>query len=245
MKHLLPFLSVTISLSVITTLITSCRQVVAPAHTSVSETSSYVYRASEPSAQSEAQSDGTTDISETVTQNGDGTLTVPAALPSTAAETKTHTTEPRTETPSERKTETPSAATEPTTAKGQKTDSAEVDLSIELPSANGKMEVDTSRGNKFTVIVSEERGIDASYLAAVYSVPDSGQNYVFEFSSKTGRTADDLRRVYLIDANGKITGVAAKKASEKENISAVENWFCINVIIKNLIFPSVEDELNG
>ena len=176
MKHLLPFLSVTISLSVITTLITSCRQVVAPAHTSVSETSSYVYRASEPSAQSEAQSDGTTAISETVTQNGDGTLTVPAALPSTAAETKIQTAEPKSETPSERKTETPSAATEPTTAKGQKPASTEVDLSIELPSANGKMEVDTSRGNKFTVIVSEERGIDASFLAAVYSVPDSGQN---------------------------------------------------------------------
>jgi hypothetical protein len=135
-----------------------------------------------------------------------------------------------------------STAAAPTTGVAT-TAEGEVDLSIRLPDANGTMEVSLDPSNKFIKAVHNARGVDTSLLAAVYSVPESGQNYVFEFSSAGKRTADDLRRVYLLTADGAITSVAASKNTERENLSATENWFCMNVLIKGMVFKAVEDKL--
>lgn len=140
--------------------------------------------------------------------------------PSTVAET------------TEEATETPSSVSD-----------GEVDLSISLPEANGTMVVSADPKNEYIKTVNEVRGINVDLLAAVYSVPQSGQNYVFEFYSADGRGVDDLRRVYLINASGKITGVAAAASSERENISTTENWFNMNVLIKSLIFPKIAEQL--
>ena len=247
MKKLSLILAVTILMSATITAFTSCRQhVVEPVFTSASEISGYTYFPSEPATAYASQENTQTETNTTDGAQYADTTASPMphtpSEPATEAATKAPVHEPETKKP-EQTPQTTVRNSETTSAK-QSAGASNVDLSIELPSANGKMEVDSSRGNKFTVIVSDERKIDAAYLVAVYSIPDSGQNYVFEFSSKTGRTADDLRRVYLIDANGKITGVAAKNASEKENVSSVENWFCMNVLIKKLIFPAVENEFN-
>ena len=133
------------------------------------------------------------------------------------------------------------APTEPslpaTTAAG------EVDLSITLPEANGTMEVSRDPANPFIRAVTDSRGIDPSLLAAVYAVPESGQNYVFEFKTASSRTAENLRRVYLLNADGGILSVAAANGAEKENLSATENWFCMNVLIKNMVFPAVKDRM--
>lgn len=119
----------------------------------------------------------------------------------------------------------------------------EVDLSISMPERNGTMETDTSPRNKYIMIVNKNRDIDTSLLAAVYSVPESGQNYVIEFYDDEGRDADDIRRVYLIDSDGKIVSVTAVSAKEKENLSSVENWFSMNVLIKEVIYPAIKDEI--
>ena len=120
-----------------------------------------------------------------------------------------------------------------------------VELPVSLPAPNGTMVVSTDPGHHLIRAVSEARGVNVNLLAAVYSVPESGQNYVFEFTSASGRTVDDLRRVYLLDGNDKITSVAASSADERENVSATENWFCLNVLIKKMIFPKIEGELKG
>ncbi len=144
---------------------------------------------------------------------------------------------------------TPTAAVESTTKTVVETTSNAADtnltLNMSVPDANGTMEVDLSEDNKYTQIVMSERDIDPSLLVAVYSVPESGQNYVFEFSSSgaDNRTVQNLRRVYLIDSSGKITYVSAASSSEAENISVIENWFNMNVLIKGLIFPAIEDRL--
>ncbi len=246
-------------MSVIITILTSCRQYVEPTSSAAPESVQYTYYPlSASTTDSESGNESSPTESSVLTDDRTNTTaTERAAAPehpsaayepeTTAAatepetESKTTATQPSAEN-STRQTSETIQSTEKASESGT-TASKDVDLSIVLPSANGDMEVDTSPGNKFIAIVNSERQIDASYLAAVYSVPDSGQNYVFEFSSSTGRTADDLRRVYLIDTNGKITGVAAKNASEKENVSSVENWFCMNVLIKKLVFPAVENEL--
>ena len=104
------------------------------------------------------------------------------------------------------------------------------------------MEVSTDPENVFISAVRSARGIDPSLLAAVYSVPESGQNYVFEFKSAE-RSAENLRRVYLLQADGAILSVAASNSAERENLSATENWFCMNVLIKNMVFPAVKDQM--
>ena len=123
-------------------------------------------------------------------------------------------------------------------------DITQVDLSIEMPEKNGSMQTDSSPDNKFIEIVKNERKIDDKLLVAVFSVPDTGQNYVFEFKSADNRGADNIRRVYLIDKKGKITSVAAVNSAEKENVSSVENWFCMNVLIKEVIYPAIEQEIS-
>ena len=118
-----------------------------------------------------------------------------------------------------------------------------VDLSVELPEANGTMEVDTDASNKFIRKVVLMKKVDASLLAAVYSVPASGQNYVLEFNNASDRTKDDLRRVYLLDDSCNITSIAAANPSEKSNVTSTENWFCFNVLIKEVIFDAIADQL--
>ena len=117
--------------------------------------------------------------------------------------------------------------------------SDEVELNISMPEKNGTMKTDASPDNKYIRIVNKQKKIDKSLLLAVYSVPDSGQNYVFEFYTDGNTAADNIRRVYLIDAYGDITSIAAAENSERVNISPVENWFCMNVLIKEIIYPAV------
>ena len=138
----------------------------------------------------------------------------------------------------------------PTTPVQQETTAApeipsEMDLSISMPDKNGTMVTDKSKDNKFIRIINSQRKIDPSLLVAVYAVPESGQNYVFEFEDAAVRSADSLRRVYLIDSTGNITGVASSVSSEKEHLSAVENWFCMNVLIKEVIFPAIEKDIKA
>ena len=144
--------------------------------------------------------------------------------------------------PEEAETTKPSSQPENTT--GATVVIPEVDLSISMPEKNGTMVTDSASSNKFIQIVYKNRKISTDMLVAVYSVPESGQNYVFEYKTADSRDADDIRRVYLIDSSGKITGVAAVDSAEKENVSGVENWFCMNVLIKEIIYPAIEKDIN-
>ena len=105
------------------------------------------------------------------------------------------------------------------------------------------MEVSIDPAHPFIRAVSEKRGLNVNVLATVYAVPESGQNYVFEFKDASSRTADDLRRVYLLSADGAIKSVAAADNAERENVSPTENWFCMNVLVKKMIFPEIQDLL--
>ena len=165
---------------------------------------------------------------------------VPTTLPpvSEVPTTLSPATVPTTETP------VPSSAV-PTSSAGEfSTDeNGNIDLHVELPDANGTMVVSTEKSNAYIRIVSEQRGLNTNLLIAVYTVPQTWQNYVVEFKNAESRTADGIRRVYLIDQNDKIVSVAAAADAEKENCSTTENWFCMNVLIKKMIFPKIEPEI--
>lgn len=119
---------------------------------------------------------------------------------------------------------------------------SEVDLSINMPQSNGKMKVIKSPSDKYIDKVSSDKGIDASRLCAVVTVPENGQNYVFEFSSASGRGVNDLKKVYLLDSYCNILNVASSDASQRVNLSTTENWFCMNVLIKGVVFPAIKDQ---
>ena len=162
---------------------------------------------------------------------------------STEAESKTDdislteiTTEEETTEASEEET------TEVTGEVGTTQEAYEVELSISMPEKNGTMVTDKSEDNKYIKIVTDKKDVDADLLLAVFAVPESGQNYVFEFYDEN-MTAENIRRVYLIDADGRITSVAAVKANEKENLSSIENWFCMNVLIKEVVFPAISEDI--
>lgn len=167
-----------------------------------------------------------------------------ASAPQTTAPVETTTFAPQTTLLPETTTQT-----ETTTQKNPETTSfapsSDITLNMSVPEANGTMEVDLSEDNEYIQIVVSERDIDSELLVAVYSVPESGQNYVFEFSAAgaENRTAENIRRVYLIDSSGKIAYVSAASSSEAENVSVVENWFNMTVLIKGMIFPAIEEHL--
>ena len=138
---------------------------------------------------------------------------------------------------------TPETSSAAPSSEAPSSSQGEIDLSIQMPEANGTMEVSLAPDNLFINAVHVSRGVDPSLLAAVYAVPESGQNYVFEFKTAAGRTADNLRRVYLLQGDGTIVSVAASNSAERENLSVTENWFCMNVLIKNMVFPAVKDQM--
>ena len=222
--------------------------------TSVTTTYNYIYTPSETSTcAEETLSTALPEETTVLPEESESSTQAPAETTTQEATTAA----PQTTSPAETTTEIPQTAlvpetttqTESTTQKTPETtstvQSADITLNMSVPEANGTMEVDVNEDNKYTQIVVSERNIDSSLLVAVYSVPESGQNYVFEFSAagEENRTAENIRRVYLIDSSGKITYVAAASSSEAENVSVVENWFNMNVLIKGMIFPAIEDRL--
>ena len=164
--------------------------------------------------------------------------TTQPSVPDTAPSLPVPTTEvPTTEIPVTLPPEVPTTDVLPTDAQGR------IDLHVELPDANGTMVVSTERTNPYIALVSAQRSLPVERLVAVYTVPQTGQNYVFEFNGDR-RTAENIRRVYLIDRNDQIDSVAATDWNEAENVSQTENWFCMNVLIKNMIFPKIAGEIS-
>lgn len=189
----------------------------------------------------------TTSAEETLVPGQETTVPVQETLPSSPGEPEVTVTQPpsavvtETEPEAGQETTKPSSQAENTTAASVVI--PEVDLSISMPEKNGTMVTDNASSNKFIQIVHKNRKISTDMLVAVFSVPESGQNYVFEYKTAESKEADNIRRVYLIDSKGNITGVAAADGSEKENVTSIENWFCMNVLIKEIIYPAIEDDI--
>ncbi len=74
---------------------------------------------------------------------------------------------------------------------------------VVIPDANGENYLSDSANNEFIKLVSQRFGVDSKSLVAIYSVPDSGTNYVLQFKksligSTYKKNPDNLERVYHI-----------------------------------------------
>ena len=109
-----------------------------------------------------------------------------------------------------------------------------------IPDKNGDNFLDDKATNEFIKLIANKYNLDPASLVAIYSVPDSGTNYVLQFGNtgtalnkKYEKSADNLVKVYHIGVapereisytNGKLTG------GEHYNCTASEGWMVFKLV---------------
>lgn len=109
---------------------------------------------------------------------------------------------------------------------------------IVIPDKNGDNFLSDSRDNEFIKLISSKYNLDPASLVAIYSVPDSGTNYVLRFggNSKNGykKSADNLKYVYHIGAapERKISYTNGKTliGADHYNCTAAEGIMVFNLV---------------
>ena len=116
---------------------------------------------------------------------------------------------------------------------------------VVIPDANGENYLSDSADNEFIKLISQKFGVDSKSLVAIYSVPDSGTNYVLQFKksligSTYKKSPDNLERVYHI-------GVAPQREISYTNGKLVlgDHYNCEvaeGVLVFNLVKTSVMEQ---
>lgn len=116
---------------------------------------------------------------------------------------------------------------------------------VVIPDANGENYLSDSASNEFIRLISQKYGVDSKALVAIYSVPDSGTNYVLQFKKSLiggsyKKSPDNLERVYHI-------GVAPKREISYTNGKLVlgDHYNCEaaeGVLVFNLVKTSVMEQ---
>ena len=112
-------------------------------------------------------------------------------------------------------------------------------------SKNGDNILSDHYNNEFIKLVSNEYGVDTDLLVAVYSVPDTGNNFVLQFdgtkdsSGNIVKSPDTLKKVYQIDLERNIK-VATGTKQGNVGVSYAEGMLCFNMVKKLVMeqYPS-------
>ncbi len=114
---------------------------------------------------------------------------------------------------------------------------------------NGDNILSDHHNNKYIKLVSEKYNVDKELLVAIYSDPDTGNNFVLEFSGKRDedgnviKSPDTLTRVYSIDKSKNIS-VATGKTTGNIGVSYAEGTLCFNMI-KTIVMPQYPEYFTG
>ena len=123
---------------------------------------------------------------------------------------------------------------------------------VDIPDANGQNYLSDSANNEFIKLISSKYGVDSKALVAIYSVPDSGTNYVLQFKksligSTYKKSPDNLERVYHIGVapervisytNGKLL------LGDHSNCEAAEGVLVFN-LVKTTVMEQYPDYFEG
>lgn len=121
--------------------------------------------------------------------------------------------------------------------------------SYEALSVNGENKLSDHYDNQYIKLVNEKYGVDEELLVAIYSVPDTGTNFVLEFSGKKNlkgeyvKSPDTLVKVYQIDAAKNIK-VATGKPTGNEGVSYAESVMTV-AMIKTIVMEQYPDYFTG
>lgn len=116
-------------------------------------------------------------------------------------------------------------------------------------SKNGENQLSDHHNNKFIKLVSERYKVESELLVAIYSEPNTGNNFVLEFNGKRDedgnviKSPDTLSKVYSIDKNNKIA-IATGKTTGNVGVSYAEGTLCFNMV-KTIIMPQYPDYFTG
>ena len=120
--------------------------------------------------------------------------------------------------------------------------------SYEALSVNGENMLSDHYDNEFIKLVTDKYGVDSDLLVAVYSVPDSGTNFVLQFdgTKKRGeyvKSPETLEKVYQIDMARNIK-VATGKVTGNEGVSYAESVMCV-AMVKTIVMEQYPDYFTG
>ncbi len=121
--------------------------------------------------------------------------------------------------------------------------------SYEKLSKNGDNRLSDHYDNEYIKLVEGEYGVDTDLLVAIYSVPDTGTNFVLEFDGTKDsagnyvKSPDTLKKVYQIDLERNIS-VATSNGVGNVGVSYAEGIFCFNMI-KTIVMEQYPDYFTG
>ena len=116
-------------------------------------------------------------------------------------------------------------------------------------SKNGDNMLSDHHDNQYIKLVAGEYEVDTDLLVAIYSVPDTGNNFVLEFdgtkdsSGNYIKSPDTLKTVYQIDLERNIK-VATSSGVGNVGVSYAEGIFCFNMV-KTLVMEQYPDYFTG
>jgi hypothetical protein len=133
-----------------------------------------------------------------------------------------------------------------TTVKATKNQAVEY---YEQLSPNGDNVLSDHFENRYIKQISRDYGVDSDLLVAIYSEPDTGNNFVLEFNGKKDssgsviKSPDTLAKVYLVDKNGGVK-IATGKESGNVGVSYAEGLLSISMI-KTVVMEQYPDYFTG
>lgn len=133
-----------------------------------------------------------------------------------------------------------------TTVKATKNQAVEY---YEQLSPNGENVLSDHFENRYIKQISRDYGVDSDLLVAIYSEPDTGNNFVLEFNGKKDssgsviKSPDTLAKVYLVDKNGGVK-IATGKESGNVGVSYAEGLLSISMI-KTVVMEQYPDYFTG
>lgn len=116
-------------------------------------------------------------------------------------------------------------------------------------SPNGDNILSDNCENEYIKLISETYDVDADLLVAIYSTPDTGNNFVLQFSGDKHldgsyeKSPDELVKVYQID---KEKNIKIATGTEKGNVgvSYAEGMFCFHMV-KTIVMEQYPDYFTG
>ena len=116
-------------------------------------------------------------------------------------------------------------------------------------SKNGDNVLSDHHNNKYIRLIVNKYNVDAEKLVAIYSEPDTGNNFVLEFrdtrddNGNIVKSPDTLHKVYLIDKDKNIS-VATGTTTGNVGVSYAEGTLCFHMI-KSIVMPQYPDYFTG
>lgn len=116
-------------------------------------------------------------------------------------------------------------------------------------SKNGDNILSDHYENEFIKLISTNYNVDSDLLVAIYSEPDTGNNFVLQFNGTRDsggnivKSPDTLEKVYQIDIDRNVK-VATGTQSGNVGVSYAEGIFCFNMV-KTLVMEQYPDYFTG